>query len=377
MVYDKSKQLRAWSPEDWRKKPILQNIIYKDTILLAENLELLKQRPALLSRNSVLKCKRDLANLEQENAFIIQAGDCAETIKPTPEAVIYAEAMSNFIIELSVKLAHNLNRKILSFARMAGQMAKARSLNNDASDLSLYRGDLINSFINREADSNRLLQAYDYNKQIMAHVNKSIYFCHELFLLLYEEALVRDNYTSSSHLLWIGERTRAIDYAHIEFARNLENPIAVKIGPNIVVSELLQLCDILNPNNEKGKLSFIIRMGAAYIENKLGPLIDVIKRANKNILWICDPMHGNNILYDGYKTRYLSAIKTEIESFFNIHKKMNSYAAGIHLELTYEDVTECLSDVKPDWQNYKTYCDARLNASQSHEIIDFLANILS
>lgn len=391
MVYEKIIKNPLWSPDSWRKKRVLQNIEYKNTNLLKFQQQILEQSAPLFSQQAIVNCKSALANIVDKKYFILQAGDCAETIKDKAYTISYANNMSNFILELSNKLQYNTKRKTIAFARMAGQMAKPRSLHGSGSDACLYRGDLINSFQtnvkDNKPDTQRLLQAYEYSKALIDYVeeqNYNLYFCHESFLLPYEQALVRrvggQYYSSSAHMLWVGERTRDIDCAHIEFCRGIANPIGIKIGPEILPEDILKLCDILNPQNEKGKLSFIIRMGVDKIEHKLPSLIEIINKAKKNVLWLCDPMHGNNILYKNYKTRFISSIKSETKSFFGIHRKLGSYGAGIHLELTYEDVTECLENENLHnikWKNYKSYCDARLNAQQARDFIDFLGSIIA
>lgn len=390
MVQEKTTNFLQWSANSWKNKPVLQNILYKDTETLNAKIQILKNKPPLINYNSIINSKILLSKIEENNGFILQGGDCAESLKNKQDAIEYADKMANFILNLSAKLENKTTKKIISFARMAGQMAKPRSLKGDNTDSALYRGDLINSFENCGKDNfanpTKLIKAYNYSKILINYIeqqNYNLLLCHEAFLLPYEASLVReiDNqyYSTSAHMLWIGERTRKIDYAHIEFCKGIINPIAIKIGSNITTEEILNLCEILNPNNELGKLSFIIRMGVNSIEHKLPPLIEAIKKAKKKVLWLCDPMHGNNRIYECYKTRFLNAVEGETRSFFEIHQKMNSYAAGIHLELTYENVTECIDNenqININWQNYKTLCDARLNAIQADNFITFLSKLI-
>lgn len=390
MVQETTIKHEKWQPNSWQTKPILQEISYIDRILLDSQLKILQNKPNLLQLHAIKNCQKILSETQNKNYFILQGGDCAESLKNKQETINYTENMSQFILELAKKLQNKTNRKIIPFARMGGQMAKPRSLKGDISDAALYRGDLINSYncktIENSADATRLIKAYNYSFELINYLEQqkyNLFLCHEAFLLPYEEALVKQTqnqyYSSSTHMLWVGERTRKSGYAHIEFCRGLKNPIGIKIGPSISIEELLKLCDILNPNNELGKLSFIIRMGAENIENKLPILIEAINKHNKKILWLCDPMHGNNRIYQNYKTRFISAIKNEAMSFFNIHKKMHSYAAGIHLELTYENVNECIEnekDININWQNYKSLCDARFNALQAQDFIKFLSTII-
>ncbi|STQ86408.1 3-deoxy-7-phosphoheptulonate synthase class II [Helicobacter muridarum] len=216
----------------------------------------------------------------------------------------------------------------------------------------------------------------------------SFYTSHEALVLNYEEALTRqdsisgDWYDCSAHFLWIGERTRDIDHAHIEFLRGVKNPIGVKIGPNASKDDILRICDILNPSNEKGRLTLIVRMGSDKIEDKFPSLLRDICNDGRNIVWSCDPMHGNTkVASSGYKTRSFTDIVNEIKSFFAIHKAQGSIASGIHLEMTGADVTECLGGVQDISESilhksYHTQCDPRLNATQALELSFMLAEIL-
>ena len=175
-------------------------------------------------------------------------------------------------------------------------------------------------------------------------------------------------------MLWIGDRTRHPDEAHVEFMRGISNPIAFKVGPSISKNDLLKLLEILNPENEAGRITLISRMGAAKVEESLPPLVEAVKDAGASVIWSCDPMHGNTIKSStNYKTRKFDDILSEIKSFFNVHKQLGTHAGGIHLELTGKDVTECVGGTQNitdlDLQNrYHTHCDPRLNATQSLEL---------
>ena len=176
---------------------------------------------------------------------------------------------------------------------------------------------------------------------------------HEALLLNYEEALTRKDHLSgkwydcSAHMLWIGERTRNLEGAHLEFLRGVENPLGVKIGPNATKEDILGICEILNPKNEAGRLNFIIRMGANTIKEKLPKLLESVNGEGREILWSIDPMHGNTIkASSGYKTRTFDSILEEVKSFFEIHKSVGTYAGGVHLEMTGEDVTECIGGMQ-------------------------------
>ncbi len=214
------------------------------------------------------------------------------------------------------------------------------------------------------------------------------YTSHEALLLNYEEALTRvdstsgDWYCTSAHLLWIGERTRQLDGAHVEFARGIANPIAVKVGPNMDPDELLRLIDILDPHATPGRLTLISRMGADIVADKLPPLVRKVEAAGRRLAWICDPMHGNTIKStSGYKTRPFDFILSEVRDFFAVHAAEGTNASGVHFEMTGQDVTECTGGAQAITDanlsaRYHTHCDPRLNAKQSLELAFLLAEIL-
>ena len=214
------------------------------------------------------------------------------------------------------------------------------------------------------------------------------YTSHEALLLGYEQALTRvdstsgDWYACSAHLLWIGDRTRQLDGAHVEFLRGVRNPIGLKTGPTMEPDELIRLIDVLNPDNEPGRLTLIARMGADKVEAALPPLLRAVKREGRNVLWSCDPMHGNTIKSsNGYKTRVFDKILSEVSSFFAAHRTEGSHPGGVHFEMTGQDVTECLGGAQEITEEslsdrYHTHCDPRLNASQALELAFLIAERL-
>ncbi len=214
----------------------------------------------------------------------------------------------------------------------------------------------------------------------------NLYTSHEALLLPYEQALTRCDsltgkwYDCSAHMLWIGDRTRQIDHAHIEFLRGVENAIGLKAGPTTDPEELLKIIDIINPNNEAGRLNLIVRMGADKVADHLPALIRAVEREGKNVVWSCDPMHGNTIKApNGYKTRRVDDVLREVQQFFQIHKAEGSYPGGVHFEMTGRNVTECVGGAfqitEHDLaQRYHTYCDPRLNADQALELAFLIAD---
>ncbi|MHC8508441.1 MAG: class II 3-deoxy-7-phosphoheptulonate synthase [Rhodospirillales bacterium] len=216
----------------------------------------------------------------------------------------------------------------------------------------------------------------------------NFYTCHEALMLNYEEALTRvdstsgDWYGASAHFLWIGDRTRARDGAHVEFMRGVANPIGMKAGPSTDPDELIRLIDVLNPENEPGRLTLITRMGAEKAGEFLPPLIRRVTAEGRRIVWICDPMHGNTVKSaTGYKTRHVDRILDEVRTFFAVHQAEGTHPGGVHFEMTGQDVTECVGGAQAITEanlqdRYHTHCDPRLNAKQALELAFLLAEML-
>ncbi len=216
----------------------------------------------------------------------------------------------------------------------------------------------------------------------------TLYTSHEALLLGYEEAMTRIDSTSgrwydtSAHLVWIGERTRQLDGAHVEFCRGIANPIGIKAGPNMSGDDLLKLCEVLNPTNKPGKLTVITRMGRDKLQEGLPKLVRAVEREGMKVVWTCDPMHGNTIKSaSGYKTRPFDNIVGEVDAFLQVHRAEGTHAGGLHIEMTGQDVTECTGGAQAitseDLRDrYHTQCDPRLNASQSLELAFLIANSL-
>jgi len=214
------------------------------------------------------------------------------------------------------------------------------------------------------------------------------YTSHEALLLPYEQALTRvdsttgDWYACSAHFLWIGDRTRQPEGAHVEFLRGVKNPIGLKVGPTTPVDDLLRLIEALNPADEPGRLTLICRMGADKVREKLPPLLRAVQRSGRRVLWICDPMHGNTVTTAArVKTRSFDQILAEVHGFFDVHAAEGSWAGGVHVEMTGRNVTECVGGAhrltEADLvQAYETFCDPRLNAEQSLELAFLVAEEL-
>jgi 3-deoxy-7-phosphoheptulonate synthase len=214
------------------------------------------------------------------------------------------------------------------------------------------------------------------------------YTSHEGLLLGFEQAMTRldstsgDWYDTSAHMLWIGDRTRKPDHAHVEFFRGIRNPIGLKCGPSLSPDGLLELIDILNPANEPGRLTLICRSGAEKVGEHLPPLVRAVQREGRNVVWSCDPMHGNTVTStSGYKTRRFDAILKEVQAFFDVHAAEGTYPGGVHLEMTGQNVTECTGGARAITDadlndRYHTFCDPRLNADQALELAFMIADLL-
>ncbi|MCE2926606.1 MAG: 3-deoxy-7-phosphoheptulonate synthase class II [Rickettsiales bacterium] len=443
---------KTWNPDSWRTLPIKQQPSYPDAAQLREVEETLRGLPALASPTEARSLKRELADVAQGKAFLLQGGDCAESFAEFSEENL--RSFFRVLLQMTMALMYGAGCPVVKVGRIAGQFSKPRSdpfEKKGDQELPSYRGDMVNGMefeeSTRAPDPERLLRAYyqgsatlnylrtlarggyaalprinDWNmefakssaqgkrfQELIDRINECINFIracrlpideveqfseasfftsHEALLLGYESALTRRSeadgkfYACSAHMLWIGDRTRSPDEAHVEFMRGIANPIGMKVGPSMIVDGLLKLCDILNPENEPGRLTLISRMGSAKVGELLPPLVRAIKENGRQVVWACDPMHGNTIKSpNGYKTRKFTDILAEVRQFFAIHKAEGTFAGGVHFEMTGQDVTECLGGAQAISEvnlsdRYHTHCDPRLNASQSLELAFLIAETL-
>ena len=251
-------------------------------------------------------------------------------------------------------------------------------------------GEKYEDLASKISESLKFMQACGITSENTSALSQTTLFTsHEALLLNYEEALTRkdsltgDWYDCSAHMLWIGDRTRALDEAHVEYFRGIKNPIGCKVGPTMKEDELIKLIDTLNPENEAGRLNLIVRMGANNIAEKFPNLLKKVESEGKKVVWSSDPMHGNVEKADnGYKTRDFDNILSEVKQFFQIHKAQGSVAGGIHLEMTGQDVTECTGSKSSNittndlTSRYHTQCDPRLNSDQSLELAFMIAETM-
>ena len=250
-------------------------------------------------------------------------------------------------------------------------------------------GDRYQDLANRLDETLDFMAACGITSETTPQIRETDFFTsHEALLLNYEQAMTRvdsttgDWYDTSAHLLWIGERTRNLDEAHVEFMRGIANPIACKTGPTSEPDELIRLLDVLNPDDEPGRMTFIVRMGAESLSRRLPTLIRRVRAEGRTVAWSCDPMHANTVKSsNGYKTRHFDSILEEVRTFFAVHKAEGSHAGGVHIEMTGQDVTECIGGAKAITEanlsdRYHTHCDPRLNAGQALELAFLLAGVL-
>ncbi|MFO0998149.1 MAG: 3-deoxy-7-phosphoheptulonate synthase class II [Alphaproteobacteria bacterium] len=301
-----------------------------------------------------------------------------EARRPDPERLILAYSQAAATLNLLRAFAqggyadlHQVHRWNLGFVERSPQGERYREM------------------ADRLTETLSFMEACGLTSETTPQIRETdLFTSHEALLLPFEEAMTRvdsttgDWYDVSAHMLWIGDRTRQPDGAHVEFLRGVKNPIGLKAGPTLAPDELLRLIDILNPTNEPGRLTLIARMGADKVTAKLPPLIRAVAREGRAVVWSCDPMHGNTVKStSGYKTRPFDRVLEEVRGFFAAHQAEGTYAGGIHLELTGQDVTECtggaqaITDEKLS-ARYHTHCDPRLNASQSLELAFLVAEAL-
>jgi 3-deoxy-7-phosphoheptulonate synthase len=394
-----------WLPDTWRSHAAAQQPEWPDPAALRAASAALALSPGLVAADEVYALRRELVRAAHAGAFVVQAGDCAETFDgPHPGHVLGQ-------LGLLRSLSEALHLPVVPIGRIAGQFAKPRSAPTelvDGRNLPSFRGHLVNDPAPlpeaRIPDAGRLLRGYEHPSATMdllraaarggqalprhwAHTAPAVWTSHEALLLDFEEPLVRRDQgagswvLTSTHLPWIGERTRQIGGAHLAFAAGLANPIGCKVGPGTEPLELQRTCAALDPRREPGRLVLIVRMSAALVESRLPPLVEAVERAGHCVVWLCDPMHGNTVrAAGGYKTRHVEAITAELTAFFAAVRGAGGWPGGVHLEATHEEVTECLGGesglAERDLSTaYTTACDPRLNARQAEEVARHVARL--
>jgi 3-deoxy-7-phosphoheptulonate synthase len=441
-----------WSPHSWHEHPAAQQPDWPDEGALDAVLKQMATLPPLVFAGEARELTTQLGQVAKGEAFLLQAGDCAESFDAFGADAIRDKL--KVILQMAVVLTYSSGVPTVKIGRIAGQFAKPRSSPTEqVGDVVLpsFRGHLVNDIAPTEAarvpDPQRLLQAYHQSsstlnllraftkggyadltqvhtwnqefvassaqgqryEQVAHEIDRALRFMaacgvntstqpnlhevdfftsHEALVLGYEEALTRQDsltghwYDCSAHMIWIGERTRQLDGAHVEFFAGVGNPIGVKLGPTTSPDEALALCERLNPDRVPGRLTFITRMGADKIETGLPPLLAAVRDAGHPVVWACDPMHGNTFTTEGgHKTRRFDDILAEIRGFFHAHHAEGTWPGGVHVELTGDDVTECLGGAEEILDTdlgsrYETMCDPRLNGRQSIDLAFAVAELL-
>ncbi len=441
-----------WTPSSWRAFPAEQQPRWPDEAALESALKQIAGFPPLVFAGEARSLSALLGQVAAGNAFLLQAGDCAESFDEFSANNIRDKL--RVILQMAVVLTYSLGVPTVKVGRIAGQFAKPRSSPVERVgelELPSFRGHIVNSPVPtpaaRVADPERLVQAYNQSAatlnlvraftkggfadlsrvhawtqefvassaegqrydQLAREIDRAlrfmracgvdtehtsalhetdVYTSHEALLLGYEEALTRQDsltggwYDCSAHMLWIGERTRALDGAHVEFLRGVGNPIGCKIGPDTSADYVLELCEALNPARIPGRLTLITRMGADHVTDALRPLLQAVRDSGHPVAWVCDPMHANTqTASGGRKTRDFEDIVREIAGFVAAHRAEGTWPGGIHVELTGENVTECLGGAEKILDSelgvrYETVCDPRLNGRQSVDLAFRVAELM-
>ncbi|MFD4669582.1 3-deoxy-7-phosphoheptulonate synthase class II [Lentzea sp. NPDC058450] len=372
---------------DWRTLVARQRPPWPDEARLGEVVADLAASPPLVTPEECDALTARLAEVAAGRAFLLQGGDCAERLDQLSAPAIERK------LGLLRRMAAILPLPVVTVGRIAGQYAKPRSWPTETVDgraLPVYRGDAVNGTAFTEAerrpDPDRLKSVYEASKYTVDVLRGGMFVSHEGLLLDYEEALTRRDprtgrrYAGSGHLLWIGDRTRQLDGAHVAYFASIDNPIAVKLGPSATPEHALALIDRLDPDRTPGRLTFVVRLGARRVRDLLPELVEKVNASGASVVWACDPMHGNTFQAPSrHKTRRCEDVLAEITGFVEVHRALGTHAGGLHVELTGEDVTECVGGgltFDDLHRNYTSACDPRLNAGQSLELAFLVADLL-
>jgi 3-deoxy-7-phosphoheptulonate synthase len=441
--------MSPWSPDSWTRFDALQQPTYDAPDEVAAALETLAALPPLVTSWEIEALRRQLAEAQRGERFVLQGGDCAEHFDDCRAPVIVQKL--KILLQMALILTHGLGRRVVRVARLAGQYAKPRSAELETREgvtLPAYRGDLVNALpfdpAQRRPDPRRLVAAYERSALTLNFLRAmlqggfgdvehadlwqldlphrapskaalataalgdrarealrwsrlwsesagldphraELYTCHEALHLPYEQALTRrvprrtGYYNLGTHLPWVGMRTALPGSAHLEYLRGLANPIALKVGPALDPAWLPELLDLVDPERLPGRVTLIHRMGVDELEARLPPLLAAVRRSGRPVLWVCDPMHGNTrSLPGGLKTRHLDDIVGELQRALRVHRAEGSQLGGVHLEMTGEEVTECVGGTggltDADLQRaYRSQVDPRLNYEQALELAMLIA----
>jgi 3-deoxy-7-phosphoheptulonate synthase len=442
----------TWSPDSWRARPAAQQPTWPDEAALKQVHARLSSLPPLVFAGEARHLTRALGQAANGRAFVLQAGDCAESFTEFTADGIRDKL--KIILQMAVVLTYGAGLPVVKVGRIAGQFAKPRSSPTEQVGdqiIDSFRGHMVNDDLPersaRVPDPGRLVTAYEqsvatlnllraftkggfadlsqihaWNQQFVASttegrrfediaegIDRALRFMdacginlsdestlhqvdfwtsHEALILEYEEALTRrdsltdDWYDCSAHMLWVGERTRQPEGAHLEFLAGIHNPVGSKVGPSADADDVVAICERLNPNRVPGRLTLITRFGVDAIDDRLPGMLRAVTDSGHPVVWMCDPMHGNTFTAEGgQKTRRFDDIVSELQSFFRIHREIGTWPGGVHVELTGDDVTECLGgfeDIVEGQlsQRYTTTCDPRLNGRQALDLAFRIAELL-
>jgi 3-deoxy-7-phosphoheptulonate synthase len=442
----------TWTPSSWRERPVRHQPEWPDAEAARDVVAQLGALPPLVFAGEARELQASLGEVAAGRAFLLQAGDCAESFRDF-SAVSIREKLK-ILLQMSVVMIYGSTLPLVKVGRIAGQFAKPRSESVEVVDgveLPSFFGHMVNDDApdpaSRTPDPERMIRAYHqsaatlnllraftkggfadltqvqmWNQEfvasapegqryevVAAEIERALGFMracgidlvdapqlhmvdvwtsHEGLVLDYEEGLTRrdsltgDWYDCSAHMLWIGERTRQPDGAHVEFFAGVHNPLGVKLGPSATPDDVLALCERLNPLRVPGRLTFVVRMGAERLRDALPPLLHAVRESEHPAVWACDPMHANVFrTASGIKTRSFDEIMGEIVAFFAVCREEGAWPGGVHLEFTGEDVTECLGGSAAVLEEeltarYESLCDPRLNARQSLDLAFRVAELM-
>ena len=442
----------TWTPSSWRGRPARHQPDWPDPDAANAAREQLSAMPPLVFAGEARDLQASLGEVAAGRAFLLQAGDCAESFNDF-SAISIREKLK-IILQMAAVLTYGSMLPVVKLGRIAGQYTKPRSAATemvDGVEVATFRGHMVHDDTptseGRRFDPERMVQGYHhaastlnllraFTKGVFADLTKvhlwnqefvasspegrryeviateieralrfmaacgidleqerqlhevDVWTSHEGLLLDYEQALTRrdsltgDWYDCSAHMLWIGERTRAVDGAHVAFFAGVHNPVGVKLGPAATPQDVIDLCERLNPDRIPGRLTLISRMGAERVRELLPPLLAAVAAAEHPVVWVCDPMHANVFrTRSGYKTRRFEDIMAEIEGFFEACRDQAAWPGGVHVEFTGEHVTECVGGSEAVLEdqlnvNYSTLCDPRLNARQSLDLAFRVAELM-
>ena len=442
----------AWTPSAWQAFPVRHQPEWPDEAKASGAREQLAALPPLVFAGEARALTEALAEVAAGRAFLLQAGDCAESFRDFSAPMIRDKL--KILLQMAAVLTYGATLPVVKVARIAGQFAKPRSSPRETVgevELPSFLGHMVNDDAPtpeaRTPDPERMLRVYHqsaatlnllraftkggfadlnqvhaWNQEFVAtspegrryeliatEIERALRFMaacgidiashqelhqvdlwtsHEGLVLDYEAALTRrdsltgDWYDCSAHMLWIGERTRQPDGAHVAFFSGVHNPIGVKVGPSATAEEVLALCERLNPGRIPGRLTLIARMGAGRVAELLPPILRAVRESGHPVAWACDPMHANTITTSaGRKTRRFDDVMAELSEFFAVHRREGTWPGGVHLEFTGDDVTECVGGSEAVLEEqldgrYMTLCDPRLNARQSLDLAFRVAELM-